>query len=122
MSTLAPPAHDHDAETRLPFGQAATRLKGELSLSQLSRLTRQVDPDGRGVSVAYLSTVVNGHERPSPRVMRLVAEIFGKRPNYFAEYRLASARALLDERGEGGLMGALDRLETMDSVGAFRAP
>jgi hypothetical protein len=46
--------------------------------------------------------------------MALIADALGVSPRYFAEYRLAEARAAFDERGPNGLEGALKRLRRVE--------
>lgn len=99
-------------ETALPFEQALSTLKDErrLSFRGLYRLTKEADPLHVGLSAGHLSRLCTGADRPSPAAIALIAEALELAPRYFAEYRLAQARALLDERGPGGLKAALGNL------------
>jgi transcriptional regulator with XRE-family HTH domain len=58
---------------------------------------------------AYLNMLANGHDRPSLRAMTLIAQACELPPDYFAEYRLASAMRELDPT-EVGLEQALENL------------
>lgn len=64
-------------------------MEQDLSYRGLARLA--CDRDGRGLTHAHLNMLANGHDKPSTRVMRLIAEVCGVSPRYFAEYRLAEA-------------------------------
>lgn len=99
-------------ETALPFEEALSTLKDErkLSFRGLYRLTKEADSSRVGLSAGHLSRLCAGADRPSPAAIALIAEALGLAPRYFAEYRLAEARALFDERGPGGLTGALENL------------
>ena len=83
-----------------------------LSLRALAQLTRH---DGGGMSVAHLSRLMRGLDPPSVAAMESIAVALETAPEYFAEYRLAAGRALLDEHGPDGLAGALDRLEYLQA-------
>jgi transcriptional regulator with XRE-family HTH domain len=115
LLTRSTPASSAAEETRTPFARALSELKAEhgLSFSELTRATEARDPTGRGLSAGHLSRLCNAIDLPSPATMALLAESFGLSPRYFAEYRLAEARAAFDERGPDGL-GALDRLRSVE--------
>ncbi len=66
-----------------------------------------VSPDVDREGTSYLSALANGFARPSLRTIRRVAAAFDKQPRYFAEYRLAQWRSLLDEGFDSGVAGAL---------------
>ncbi len=86
-----------------------------VSLRALSEMTRT---NGRPLSAMHLSRLSRGVEPPAVAAMEAIASAFGESPSYFAEYRLAAGRTLLDERGPEGLPGALDRLKQLqDAVG-----
>ena len=72
-----------------------------LSYRALAGLTRGADPDGRGVSHAYLCALVAGREYPSRRAMQLLATSLQIDPDRFAEYRIAELRAELNGREVG---------------------
>jgi hypothetical protein len=63
-------------ETREPFAQALSALKAErgLSFSELTRVTKTLDPAGRGLSAGHLSRLCNAIDLPSPATMALLAE------------------------------------------------
>lgn len=100
-----------------PFGDALRALmdKRRLTYRGLADATRKVD--GRGLTHAHINMLANGHDRPSRRAMELVAEACAVPPDYFAEYRLATAMRELDPT-EVGLEQALANLN--DRLGARR--
>lgn len=102
-------------KTDQPFGAALTELKDERSLSfrELYRATKEADPAQAGLSAGHLSRLCAGSDPPSPAAIALIAKALGISPRYFAEYRLAQARALFDERGPGGLDLALGNLQSV---------
>jgi hypothetical protein len=56
-----------------------------------------------------------GLDLPSTAAIKLIALALDVEPQHFAEYRLAEARALLDERGRG-LDAALAHWRRIESV------
>lgn len=80
----------------------------KLSYRSLAALTRQVDPEGRGVSYAYLAGLVAGREYPSRRAMELIATSLQIDVDRFAEYRIAELRDQLNGR-EVGFQAAWQR-------------
>jgi transcriptional regulator with XRE-family HTH domain len=92
-----------------PFGDALRALMKERGLTyrRLAEATRQLD--GRGVTLAHINMLANGHDKPSRRAMELVAKACDTQPAYFAEYRLATAMRALDP-AEVGLEQALENL------------
>jgi transcriptional regulator with XRE-family HTH domain len=102
-------------ETEMSFAAALTGLKQERALTfrELHEATQAADPTGKGLSGTHISRLCNGAEPPSPSTIALLADALRLPPRYFAEYRLAEARALLDERGPGGLPGALRQLSRL---------
>lgn len=111
------------ATTDLPFPEAFAELRAArgVSLRTLNADTKALDASGKGLSPAHLSRLSNGRERPSPAAIALIARALLVAPEYFAEYRLAEARALLDERGPGGLETALEHWRRLKPLLA-RAP
>lgn len=83
-----------------------------MSLRSLAQATRQ---GGGGMSAAHLSRLARGLDPPSVAAMEAIADALGANPSYFAEYRLAAGRALLDEHGPDGLDGALRRLQRLQA-------
>lgn len=80
------------------------------SYRALSKRTREIDPDGRGLSHGYLAGLARGEEQnPSAKTMDLLARALNTSPSRFAEWQLASARSLLDE-GQVGMTEALSNL------------
>jgi transcriptional regulator with XRE-family HTH domain len=92
-----------------PFGDALRALMADrgLSFRALAEATR--DLDGRGMTHAHINMLANGHDKPSMRAMELLARACGADPEYFAEYRLATAMRELDPT-EVGLEQALENL------------
>jgi transcriptional regulator with XRE-family HTH domain len=104
-------------QTDAPFAEALSRLKRErgLTFRVLNEATRSVDPAGRGLSGAHISRLCKAIDPPSPGTIALISRALGLAPRYFAEYRLAEARALFDERGAGGLRSALRQLKRLET-------
>lgn len=69
--------------------------------------------DTEGTSAAQIAAIERGTRRPSARTMAALAEALGVAPTVFAEYRLALARHLLDER-KVGLDQAITNLESTE--------
>jgi transcriptional regulator with XRE-family HTH domain len=92
-----------------PFGEALRELMAKDGLSFRGLAEAIADLDEKGVTHAHLNMLANGHDKPSMRVMELVAEVCGVRPDYFAEYRLAVAMRELDPTVVG-LEQALENL------------
>ncbi len=92
-----------------PFGDALRALMAERGLSYraLAELTRGLD--GKGMTHAHINMLANGHDKPSMRAMELIAQACDTEPDYFAEYRLATAMRALDP-AEVGLEQALENL------------
>jgi transcriptional regulator with XRE-family HTH domain len=92
-----------------PFGVALRGLMDGRGLTYrgLSAATRSID--GTGVTHAYLNMLAMGHDKPSRRVMALIAQACGVEPTYFAAYRLPEAMRELDP-AEVGLEQALANL------------
>jgi transcriptional regulator with XRE-family HTH domain len=92
-----------------PFGEALRELMGPRGLTYraLADATRQID--GKGITHAHINMLANRHDKPSMRAMELVAQACGVEPEYFAEYRLATAMRKLDP-SEVGLEQALENL------------
>jgi transcriptional regulator with XRE-family HTH domain len=98
-----------DRTSNKPFGDALRELMDARALTYrgLAQATRQLDR--RGMTHAHINMLANGHDKPSTRAMELIAQACGVRPDYFAEYRLASAMRELDP-AEVGLEQALENL------------
>jgi transcriptional regulator with XRE-family HTH domain len=92
-----------------PFGKALRGLMDERGVSYraLADVARGIDD--RGITHAHLNMLANGHDKPSLRVMELIAQACGVAPEYFAEYRLAMAMRELDPNVVG-LEQALENL------------
>lgn len=72
-----------------------------LTYRALASLTRERDPEGRGVTYAYLCGLASGREYPSRRALELIAACLELPPMHFAEYRLAELQGELDARRVG---------------------
>jgi transcriptional regulator with XRE-family HTH domain len=98
-----------ERQSSKPFGDALRALmkKRGLTYRSLADATRALD--GRGFTHAHLNMLANGHDKPSMRAMELIAKAGGTEPEYFAEYRLATAMRELDP-AEVGLEQALENL------------
>ena len=92
-----------------PFGEALRTLMDECGVTyrSLAEATRGID--GKGMNHAHINMLANGHDKPSLRAMELIAEACGVQPQYFAQYRLATAMRELDP-AEVGLERALKNL------------
>jgi hypothetical protein len=105
-----------------PFHEAVRRVLSErgLTFRALAARTSEVDPDGKGFSHSYLTTL-GTHDRPTAGAMEIVARALDLDPCYFAEYRLSVARRLFDE-GQHGLDGALENLRALQDLVDARVP
>lgn len=79
----------------------------------LSRAT--VDYDGKGLAEVTIKALENGTNNPGPETISAVAHALGVPPQEFPEYRLALARAQLDEN-EIGLDQALANLAQFEAA------
>ena len=106
------------ANSNRPFGEALRALMQarDLTYRSLAQATREID--GQGMTHAHINMLVNRHDKPSIRAMQLLAQACGVAPEYFAEYRLATAMRELDP-DEVGLEQALANLNAR--LGARRA-
>jgi transcriptional regulator with XRE-family HTH domain len=79
-----------------PFGPALRSLMEAQGLSYrgLAEAIRKIDE--QGITHAHLNMLANGHDKPSMRVMELIARACDVPPEFFAEYRLAIAMRELD--------------------------
>jgi transcriptional regulator with XRE-family HTH domain len=86
-----------------PITVTLRALMGERDVTYraLADLTRARDPEGRGVTYAYLCGLASGREYPSRRSLELIAASLELEPSYFAEYRLAELRRELNGREVG---------------------
>lgn len=67
-----------------------------LTLRAVASRTREVDESGKGINHTYISSVLSGRERPSPRSLELIAGVLELEPEFFAEYRMWKLRRELD--------------------------
>ena len=92
-----------------PFGEALRALMEARGLTYRGLAEEIRGLDGKGITHAHLNMLANGHDKPSMRVMELIARACAISPDYFAEYRLAVAMRELDP-SVVGLEQALDNL------------
>lgn len=92
-----------------PFGDALRALMEvrRLSYRGLAEAIREIDE--QGITHAHLNMLANGHDKPSMRVMELIARACDVPPEFFAEYRLTVAMRELDPEVVG-LEQALENL------------
>jgi transcriptional regulator with XRE-family HTH domain len=95
--------------TTKPFGEALRALMEERGLTYRGLAEEIRELDGKGITHAHLNMLANGHDKPSMRVMDLIARACSISPDYFAEYRLAVAMRELDP-SVVGLEQALENL------------
>lgn len=101
-----------------PFGDRLRRLRDArgISRSQLSRATVAVDPEGTGLPEITIKQLERGNRlQPRPHTMELLAAALDVLPAEFPEYRLALARAALDEQtvGLGEALATLAAIEEL---------
>lgn len=92
-----------------PFGEALRELMESRSFTYRGLAEEIRELDGKGITHAHLNMLANGHDKPSMRVMELIARACSISPEYFAEYRLAIAMRELDPNVVG-LEQALENL------------
>jgi transcriptional regulator with XRE-family HTH domain len=92
-----------------PFGEALRALMESRGLTYRGLAEEIREFDGKGITHAHLNMLANGHDKPSMRVMELIARACSISPEYFAEYRLAVAMRELDPNVVG-LEQALENL------------
>jgi transcriptional regulator with XRE-family HTH domain len=92
-----------------PFGEALRALMDARGLTYRGLAEEIRGLDGKGITHAHLNMLANGHDKPSMRVMELIARACAIPPDYFAEYRLAVAMRELDP-SVVGLEQALENL------------
>ena len=92
-----------------PFGEALRALMESRGFTYRGLAEEIRELDGKGITHAHLNMLANGHDKPSMRVMELIAQACSISPEYFAEYRLAVAMRELDPNVVG-LEQALDNL------------
>jgi hypothetical protein len=108
--------------TDQPFHEAVRSVLAErgLTFRALAARTSEVDPDGRGLSHSYLTTL-GTHDRPTLRAMETVARALDLRPTFFAEYRLGVVRGLFDEEQQG-LAQSLQNLQALEQMVDAQVP
>lgn len=92
-----------------PFGSALRALMEERGLSYRGLAEAIGTIDEQGITHAHLNMLANGHDKPSMRVMELIARACDVPPDFFAEYRLTAAMRELDP-SVVGLEQALENL------------
>jgi transcriptional regulator with XRE-family HTH domain len=100
-----------------PFGESLRALMEERGLTYRGLAEDIRELDDKGITHAHLNMLANGHDKPSMRVMDLIARACSISPDYFAEYRLAMAMRELDP----SVVGLEQALENLNSrLGARR--
>jgi transcriptional regulator with XRE-family HTH domain len=94
---VKPPGTDQPITVALK----ALMRERRLTLRSLAEITRTHDPEGRGVTFAYLGGLTSGREHPSRRSLELVAASLDLEPDYFPEYQLAKLRDELNPKRAG---------------------
>ena len=103
--------------SKKPFSGALADLmtKRDISYPRLSDATKTVDPNGKGLSHAYLHRLTHGAKPPPAVTIALIAAALRVSPEYFKEYRqhvvAQRAKLLADEIGLPEVLAALDALE-----------
>jgi transcriptional regulator with XRE-family HTH domain len=92
-----------------PFGEALRVLMEARGLTYRGLAEEIRALDGKGITHAHLNMLAKGHDKPSMRVMELIARACSISPDYFAEYRLVLAMRELDP-SVVGLEQALENL------------
>jgi transcriptional regulator with XRE-family HTH domain len=92
-----------------PFGEALRALMDERGLTYRGLAEETYRLDGKGITHAHINMLANGHDKPSLRAMKLIAQACEVQPEYFAQYRLVAAMRELDP-AEVGLQQALENL------------
>lgn len=105
------PAHLFD-DTKVVSYLKSARAHHDLTLEQLSRLTKEIDPAGAGVSRVALSRYENGASLPGLRELRLIS-FATRRPLAFLFYGertdpMSSYRLELEMRITDVVMGQVD--------------
>src|SRR3954463_13566535 len=106
------------SQTPAPFREQLRRrmAEGGYTFRSLAKRTKEVDPDGRGLTFGYLGAVVRGDDDiPSLRALALIAAALEESPEIFVEYRLGTVRNMLDER-EVGLDEAWANLNALNEA------
>ena len=85
-----PTAHPY---TTLPFAEAFRLLVGKRSIRNLEHKL--------GVSKSHLHRWLSGSVKPSIDQMERIADVFGKQPSYFAEYRAERIVGIVGEQLAG---------------------
>jgi hypothetical protein len=108
--------------TDQPFHEAVRGVLAErgLTFRALAARTSEIEPDGKGLSHSYLTTL-GTHDRPTRRAMEIVARALDLRPTFFAEYRLGLVRGLFDEEQQG-LPRALQNLQALQELVDAQVP
>ena len=71
------------------------------TLRGVAARTREIDQAGKGINYTYISGLLSGREKPSPRALELLAGVFDVAPEFFIEYRMGKLRGELDPRVVG---------------------
>ncbi len=87
------------------------------TLKAISARTREIDETGKGINYTYISGLISGREKPSPRSLELLAGAFDLEPEFFIDYRLWKLRGELDP----GVVGYDAAIERYDLITAAEA-
>jgi transcriptional regulator with XRE-family HTH domain len=81
-----------------PFGDAVRALMRAqgLTFRGLEQLSRERDPQRRGLTSAYINQLVNSQATLSRSAIERVAQALGVHPCYFQEYRAISVQGAFD--------------------------
>lgn len=97
MIRVSPPPNQESAPVALRrlFDDHKATLRG------VAARTREIDETGKGINYTYISGLLSGREKPSPRSLELLAGAFDLDPEFFIEYRMGKLRGELDPRVVG---------------------
>jgi hypothetical protein len=97
------------------FAAKVKDLAAERGISVAQVGFQAYDPNVKGTNPDTMKSVMAGRRHPTPVLMEAVARVLSVSPDVFGEYRLALARAQMDER-EVGLAAALANLERIEAA------
>jgi transcriptional regulator with XRE-family HTH domain len=109
---MAMAGNGDDGSRPLPRLLNDLRKQAGMTLEDVSFAIR--DHGGR-ISAGAISQFERGAARPTPATIEYLAAALGVAPHAFAEYRLAQARAQIDERAVG-LERALENLSVLEAA------
>lgn len=95
------------------FGVAFSALRQRSSMTLADVADALNDRYGETVTVPHLSRVGRDITRPGTELIVRIAALFDVPPEYFLHYRLAQARASLDDRPPGSIEKAVESLRAL---------